>query len=142
MKEVHMPLPPPEPVPLECLEGMDPNDIVSFLSNEHPQVIALVISLIEDVEHAMELLHAFPEETQVELTQRIAEMKPIPSGVIEIIDQILSQTINGTLHNNKVGGVDKLVQLFLSSDRSLDSPLLAKIEELDPELAQKIQERL
>ena len=128
--------------PMECLNGMDPQEVVQLLTQEHPQVIALVISLIPDTEHAMEVLDAFPEDFQVELTQRVAEMKPISFEIIKLLDQILSNKLKGTLPHQKIGGVDKLVQLFLSSDRSLNSPLLIRIEELDPDLAQQIQERL
>ena len=128
--------------PMECLKGMDPQEVVNLLAQEHPQVTALVISLIQDTEHAMEVLDAFPEDFQVELTQRIAEMKTIPLEIIQMVDQVISQAVKGVLPHQKIGGVDKLVQLFLSSDRSLNSPLLIRIEELDPDLAQQIQERL
>ena len=77
MKEPDSFLPSLETGTMECLKGMDPQEVVNLLAQEHPQVIALVLSLIQDTEHAMEVLDAFPEDFQVELTQRIAEMSPI-----------------------------------------------------------------
>ncbi len=131
-----------EKTPLEILHGIDPNDIVRYFKNEHPQVIALIISVLQDKEHALDILHALPKDKQVEISQRIAEMSSVSYDVISAIDHVVAHIVQENQNNRNVGGVNTLVELFLSSDRSLDSPLLAKIEDQDPELAEQIRERL
>ncbi|MGK5095109.1 hypothetical protein WDW89_24255 [Deltaproteobacteria bacterium TL4] len=142
MKEIEVSFTQQDPVPLECLHGVDPNDVVLFLEQEHPQVIALVLAVLRDKEHALDILHALPEEIQVEIIQRIAEMTFVSPEVIELLDKVLTQTIQDFDNNRNIGGIKALVDLFLSSDRSLDSPLLLHVEEQDPDLAEQIREQL
>ena len=56
------------------LRNVDPNQIIPFISKEHPQTIALILSQL-DAAQAAGVLNGLPEEVQADVSFRIAQME-------------------------------------------------------------------
>ena len=58
------------------LRNVDPNQIIPFISKEHPQTIALILSQLDPTQSAG-VINGLPEETQSDVAFRIARMDNI-----------------------------------------------------------------
>ena len=81
---------PKRPQPsLEALEWMSPSDIVSMLEDEHPQMIALVLSFLS-ADNAAAVLGDFPADLQDDIVYRLATLGQVSSDAIDTIEQLLT----------------------------------------------------
>ena len=69
---------------LEILRWMDARSIGEMIRDEHPQVIAIILSVLEyDV--AADVLNFLPQENRPEIIQRVASLETVqPSAMVEL----------------------------------------------------------
>ena len=93
------------PAPFSSLRGIDGKVLGNFIKNEHPQTIALILAHLDPGVAAM-ILSEFPEQLQVDVTLRVAELDTVPHQVVQEIEQVLANEITslGTVGAQKVGG--------------------------------------
>ena len=63
------------------LRNVDPNQIIPFISKEHPQTIALILSQLESTQ-AAGVINGLSEELQADVSYRIATMESISPQVL------------------------------------------------------------
>ena len=63
-------------MPFEFLRRVDPQMVLSFLQDEHPQMITLVLAHM-DAKQAAAVLSGLPEEVQADVAHRLAVMDQI-----------------------------------------------------------------
>lgn len=128
--------------PLMFLNRIEPKQIVGFLSEEHPQTIALVLANLHS-DHAAKVVEHFEEEIRVDIARRMAKMAPVPPEVVKKIaaelDSRLSAFVRSGRVNAEVGGVTSVVALLNNADRAAEKQILSALEETDPELAERIR---
>ncbi|MCX7568514.1 flagellar motor switch protein FliG [Tumebacillus sp. DT12] len=129
--------------PFDFARKADPNQILNFIQNEHPQTIALVLSYLEPVQSAM-ILSALPQDSQAEIARRIATMDRTSPEVINQVERVLESKLSQmSLHDFSAGGgVDAIVQILNGVDRSTEKTILESLELQDPELAEDIKKRM
>ena len=90
--------------PFDFARKADPEQILNFIQNEHPQTIALVLSYLEP-EQAGQILSELPQEMQADIARRIALMDRTSPEIINEVEQILRTKIisncNSRLHTNR-----------------------------------------
>jgi flagellar motor switch protein FliG len=59
--------------PFDFIKRTDPQQLLNFIQNEHPQTISLILAHLNP-EHAANILSSLPGEIQVDVAQRIAMM--------------------------------------------------------------------
>jgi flagellar motor switch protein FliG len=59
------------------MRNVDPNQIIPFISKEHPQMIALILSQLESTQ-ATGVVNGLSEELHADVSYRIATMESIP----------------------------------------------------------------
>lgn len=128
--------------PFEFLRNTDPRQILSFISEEHPQTIALVLAhMIPD--HAAMVLGSLPEAVQRDVAVRIAQMDRTSPDVIERVEQILERKLSSVLQNtdySEAGGVESLVDILNRADRGTERLILEGLELADEELADEVRQ--
>ena len=67
---------------LDSLKWMDPRAVAEVVKNEHPQIIAIVLSYLES-DHAAEILKHLPENSRSDVLMRIATLDSVPPGALE-----------------------------------------------------------
>lgn len=125
---------------LEALEMIDTRSLATFLVNEHPQTIALIISQLEPDKKA-DVIKRLPENIQSEVVMRIAKIDYIYPELLEEVDAVLKQELSsvGVLDQQTVGGVEPIADMFNVMDKTTETSILTRIEEKDPALAEEIR---
>jgi flagellar motor switch protein FliG len=134
--------------PFEFIKKLDPNQLVGFLQNEHPQTIALVLAHLP-AESSSVVLTQLPAELQAEVTRRIATMEFASPEVLQDIESTLQKklgafaSIERTIGRiQQVGGIQSVVDMLNQTDRSVEKSILESISEKDPDLAEEIRKRM
>jgi flagellar motor switch protein FliG len=128
-------------MPGEFLRKCDPRLLANILRGEHPQTIALVFSVLGS-KRAGEGIVALPERVQSEVVMRMAHLAKVDTKVIEEIEIVLKEQLEsaGVADGRQLGGVEVVASIFNQMERNLEQDLLGKVEEQDPELADKIRQ--
>ncbi|MBL0691303.1 MAG: flagellar motor switch protein FliG [SAR324 cluster bacterium] len=127
---------------LQSLKWLDPRTIAQFISNEHPQTIALILAHMDTSERMGVILKCLPESIQADVAYRIAILESIPPGVISEIDEVLTHEMQtaGTFSTAKVGGTVAVAEALNSMEKAVETRILSSIEEANPDLAENIRE--
>lgn len=126
------------------IKKLDARTVASFLRNEHPQTVSLVLAHLER-QQAGQVLALFPENLQLEVVQRIASLDQVSPAIIEEIDTALKEEIAlvEDVGGRFVGGPQSVAEIFNQMERSLEANLLKRLEEDDHEdLAEEIRRYL
>jgi flagellar motor switch protein FliG len=121
---------------------MDPRAVADLVRNEHPQIIAIVLSYLES-DQAAEVLAFFPQPTRVDLVTRVATLDGIqPSALAELDDMMEKQfATNGSSgKSSALGGLRAAAEIVNLLDSSMGSSLMADIGKSDDRLSASIQD--
>ncbi|MFD1018180.1 flagellar motor switch protein FliG [Thalassobacillus hwangdonensis] len=129
--------------PFDFARKADPNQILNFIQNEHPQTIALVLSYL-DSEQSAQILSELPQDMQADIAKRIALMDSTSPEVINQVEQILEKKLSTTVTQDytQTGGIQAVVEVLNGVDRSTERTILDALEIQDPELAEEIKKRM
>lgn len=130
--------------PFEFLRRADSRQVLSYLQDEHPQTIALVLAHMNPTSAAL-VLSALPEELQREVAERIAKMDRTSPDVIEHVEAILERKLSTVIQQadfSSAGGVQSLVDILNNSDRATERLILEGLEHNDPQLADVVRSRM
>lgn len=131
------------PRSVEMARWLAPAVLVKLIEDEHPQVIAALLLMLEP-EPAAEVLSALSQELQSAVVTRVAKMGPIPSRSLEMIDRLLSQRIGSSFGASALvlGGPRDAANLINMAEGELARTVLPHIAENDSALAEAIEEEL
>jgi flagellar motor switch protein FliG len=129
--------------PFDFLRRTPPEQIATFLADEAPQTIALVVASLHTSIGA-KVLSCLPPDIQVDVAMRIATMEDTNPGVVEDIERGLRVKLSNVLTQefSQAGGVDSLAELLNGAGRSTERTVLEAIAQTDGELADEIREKL
>lgn len=127
-------------VPFEFLKKADPAQVLSFIQDEHPQTIALILAYMPLSSAAMILAKLAPE-SRAEVAARIASMDQTPPEVIRRVETVLEKKVSSILNQEmtQAGGPKALVDLLNRVDRSTERLIIESLTENNPELAETIK---
>lgn len=127
-------------VPFEFLKKADPQQLLSFIQDEHPQTIALILAYMP-VNQAAEILGKLPQELRAEVAERIAAMENTPPEVIRNVEKVLERKVSSVVNTEltKAGGPKALVDLLGRVDRSTERLILDSLSDNNPELADEVK---
>lgn len=129
--------------PFDFVRRSDPLQVCTFIQNEHPQTIALVLSYLDTGRSSM-ILGTLPQEMQANVIKRIARMGVVSPDYIREAERVLEHKFStvGFTANAAEGGIDTIVEILNALDRSTENYILESIEQDDPELAEEIHNKL
>jgi flagellar motor switch protein FliG len=129
--------------PFDFLRRTPPEQIATFLSDEAPQTIALVVASLHTTLGA-KVLSGLAPEVQANVAMRIAMMADTNPGVVEDVERGLRLKLSNVLTQefSQAGGVDSLAELLNRAGRSTERTVLEAIAETDGELADEIRQKL
>ena len=121
------------------LRNVPPEQIAPFISNEHPQTIALILSQLEAAQ-AAGILAQLPEQLQAEVAYRIATLDNITPAVLKQIEESLENNLKDLLSGNKdVGGPKVVADMLNLTGGSVEKNVLDKLDAQDPEVAEVVR---
>ena len=130
--------------PFSFLQKLDARQVVSFLSDEHPQTIALVLAHLP-ADLASRVLAGLGHDLQASVAHRIAVMDRTTPEVIKQVEEILERRLSslGVASTfSTVGGVRPLVEIINRSDRGTERMILEGLEAIDPDLAEQVRTQM
>ena len=130
--------------PFEFLRHADARQVVSLLTGEHPQTIALVLAHLRP-EHASAVMAGFSPEIQTIVARRIALMEGASPDVVALVADELARkatTLISSQELTSVGGVEPLVEIINRADAATEKLILEGLSEQDPELADQIRQMM
>ncbi len=131
-------------MPFQFLHRADPAQLRSFIADEHPQVIALVLAHMT-ADKASLLLSGLPPAQQAQVAHRIAVMDQTSPEIIRAVETTLERKLSSMLQPtemSRVGGLDPLVNIINRSDRSTERQIVEGLEALDSALADEVKSRM
>ena len=126
--------------PFHFLQKTDAENVLTFIQDEHPQTIALILAHLQ-ASKSSEILAGLSQQKQVEVVKRISAMEQtnpeviqeVETGLEERLSDIVSQTFE------KAGGVEAAAAILNLSDRSTEKGILESLETDDPDLVEQIK---
>ena len=129
--------------PFEFVRKTDPSQVLNFIQDEHPQTIAMILSYLTPAQAAM-ILSALTPETQADVAKRIATMDRTSPDVIKEVERVLERKLSSLINQDYtiVGGVDAIVGILNTVDRSTEKHIMESLEIEEPELADEIRKKM
>ncbi|WP_178861183.1 flagellar motor switch protein FliG [Thiomicrorhabdus cannonii] len=128
---------------LEALKWMHPSTISNMLRNEHPQVVAIVLSYFEP-DQAAEVLRGIPERFQAEVIYRIATLTTIqPRALFDLNDVLENASSDG--EGGKlatIGGEKRAAEILNLVGSGIDSRILDDIAVEHEDVSKAIQDKM
>jgi flagellar motor switch protein FliG len=124
---------------LEALKWMEARAIGDMLRNEHPQIIAIVLSYL-DADQAAEVLTHLPEGIRAEVLMRIATLDGVQPSALNELDQVLEKQFAGNSGVKTSGGFGgpKVAAEILNLVGGTQETLMTQIAKIDEALSAKL----
>lgn len=126
--------------PFGFLKKVDPQNILTFIIDEHPQTIALIMSHLPPAFGA-EIMKGLPPERQLSVVRRIAKMGQTNPEVIQEVERGLEIRMSSVMSQSfeHAGGVPSVAEILNVSDRGTERALMEQLSAEDPELVEEIR---
>ncbi|MEK7468287.1 MAG: flagellar motor switch protein FliG [Planctomycetota bacterium] len=126
--------------PFGFLRKADPQNLSTFLSDEHPQTVALILSYLP-AHQAAEILQGLPQQRQIEVVRRVSQMEVTSPEVIAQVEGALEKRLSSLFAEDlrRAGGVKSVATILNLTDRSTERSILDSLEEEDPQMVDRIR---
>jgi flagellar motor switch protein FliG len=126
--------------PFSFLQGAESDNLLTFIQDEHPQTIALIISYLPH-HNASEILTALPPDKQIEVVRRVANMEQTSPDVIREVELGLESRLSNmlALAVEQVGGIGTVAEILNLCNRAAEKTILEGMESEDPDLVEEIR---
>jgi flagellar motor switch protein FliG len=124
---------------LDILSWMD----ADMIRGEHPQVVAIILSLLEH-EVAADVLIYLPSETRAEVIQRVASLDTVQPSAMAELEAIMKMQFskNSSAKSSSFGGIKAAAKIMNMTKTELENSIMSNLGEIDPDLMQKIQDNM
>jgi flagellar motor switch protein FliG len=129
--------------PFEFLRKTPPEQLVTFLRNESPQTVALVVANLH-TSLASQVLSHLPSTEQADIALRIARMGETSPEVVKQVEGIMKKKLDSVVQQeySSAGGIKSLAEILNHADRSTERNVLDALTESDEELAAEVRRLL
>ena len=129
--------------PIEILDWMDARSIAELISDEHPQIISLVISYLE-FGLAADVLGLLPHSLQPDIIKRIATLQTVQPDALAELERVMQKKFkdNTSLRASQVGGVGAAAKIMNFTKQQMESRIMKSLGRDDKQLMQLIQENM
>jgi len=129
-----------EEVPFAFLRNIDSQNILTYVNEEHPQTIALILSHLPPAASAA-ILAGLPAERQIAVVQRIAQMGQTSPDIIKEVELGLERRMSSVMSQSfeNAGGVASVAEMLNVTDRATERALLESLAQETPDLVEEIR---
>ncbi|BEV07879.1 flagellar motor switch protein FliG [Methylophilus sp. VKM B-3414] len=128
---------------IESLKWMDAFSVSEFIKNEHPQIIATILSHLE-ADQAAEILGHFTDRLRQDVILRIATLDSIKPAALKELNEGMMKMLSGNenLKRQPIGGVKTAAEImnYLSGDN--EAKLMEGLKSYDDNMAQEIMDQM
>ncbi|HAO58372.1 MAG TPA: flagellar motor switch protein FliG [Alphaproteobacteria bacterium] len=129
--------------PIEILDWMDARSISELILDEHPQIIALIISYL-DHGQASDVLAQLPEEAQADVITRVATLQTVQPEALRELEIVMQRKFqaNTSLRASQVGGVPAAAKIMNFLTQDIEARIMSALKDNDEDLMVAIQESM
>ena len=126
--------------PFSFLQKAESANLLTFIQDEHPQTIALIVSHLSYTK-ASEILGGLPGPKQVEVVKRVAGMTNTNPDIVREVEAGLEARLSSMLSQSfeKIGGVNSVAEMLNLTDRTTEKTIMEGLEDESPELVDEIR---
>lgn len=135
--------PPTRSRALDALRWMDAKTIARIISQEHPQIAALVMAHLEAPISA-DVLQLLPEEMQSDVIYRVATLESVTAEALEELERILVDEVSRSTSPPATarGGASEAAKIMNNLRPGSDQRIIRTLAKLDKKLAQVIEDEM
>lgn len=128
---------------IESLKWMDAFSVADFIKNEHPQIIATILSHLE-ADQSAEILGHFTERLRQDVMLRIATLDSVkPTALKELNEGMLKMLAgNDNLKRQSIGGVKTAAEIMNYLSGENEAKLMDGLKSYDDNMAQQIMDQM
>ncbi|PUE30988.1 flagellar motor switch protein FliG [Limnohabitans sp. Jir61] len=128
---------------LDILSWMDARGIADMIRGEHPQVVAIILSLLES-EVAADVLTYLPPDVRPEVIQRVASLDTVQPSAMAELEAIMKQQFskNASAQSSSFGGIKAAAKIMNLTKTALEASIMNGLNDIDPDLMLKIQDNM
>ncbi|WP_019626140.1 flagellar motor switch protein FliG [Thioalkalivibrio sp. ALJT] len=128
---------------IEALKWLDPRAIADMMRNEHPQIVAIVLSHL-DADQSADTLQYLPSRVQSDILMRIATMDGVQPQALQELDEILDRQLSGNASSttSMLGGVRSAADIMNLMEGSREAEIMEVIKESDADLGARIEDEM
>ena len=129
--------------PIEILDWMDARSISELILDEHPQIIALIISYL-DHGQASDVLAQLPAEAQADVITRVATLQTVQPEALRELEIVMQRKFqaNTSLRASQVGGVPAAAKIMNFLTQDIEARIMSALKDNDEDLMVAIQESM
>jgi len=118
-------------LPFGFLKGVDPQNLLTFINNEHPQTIALILCHVPPA-YGAQVVAGLTTERQLAVISRIANMGQTNPEILEQVEDGLEKRMVAVVSQSfdLAGGVGNVAEILNVSDRSTEKAILDTLGEV------------
>jgi flagellar motor switch protein FliG len=128
---------------LEILRWMDARSIADMIRAEHPQVIAIILSVC-DFDVAADVLAFLSPDIRPEVLRRVASLETVQPSAMQELEKIMKEQFSksSSAKSSSFGGVKAAAKIMNFTKADLESVILNGLNDLDPDIAMKVQDNM
>lgn len=129
-----------EAMPFGFLQKVDSQNLLTFIMDEHPQTIALILSHLNP-QQAADIISGLPSDRQLAVVRRIATMGQTNPEIIDEVEKGLEHRMSSVMSQEfeNAGGVEAVAEILNVTDRATERSLLENLAQEDPDLVEEIR---
>ncbi|MFZ5834593.1 MAG: flagellar motor switch protein FliG [Pseudomonadota bacterium] len=121
------------------LGNVNESVLASFLKNEYPQTVAVVMTKVKP-DHAARVLAALPEDFAQEVIMRMLRMESVQKEILDKVESTLrTEFMNNLARTNRRDAHEMIAEIFNNFDRQTENRFLTSLEERNRESAERIR---
>jgi flagellar motor switch protein FliG len=129
-----------EALPFGFLQKVDSQNLLTFIIDEHPQTIALILCHVPPAQ-AADIISGLPAERQISVIRRVATMGQTSPEIIDEVEKGLEHRMSSVMSQQfeNAGGVGAVAEILNVIDRATERNLLENLAQEDPDLVEEIR---
>jgi flagellar motor switch protein FliG len=113
--------------------------LASYLKNEYPQTVAVVLAKVRP-EHAAKVLAELPEDFASECVMRMLAMEPVQRDILDNIETTLrTEFMSNLARTSKRDSHELMAEIFNSFDRQTENRFISALEQRQRDSADRIR---
>ncbi|TVQ33335.1 MAG: flagellar motor switch protein FliG [Geminicoccaceae bacterium] len=113
--------------------------LASYLKNEYPQTVAVVLSRIRP-DHAARVLTNLPDDFALEVVMRMLRMEVVQKDILADVEKTLrAEFMSNLARTNRRDNHEVMAEIFNFFDRNTEGRFLSMLDERNREAAERIK---
>ena len=128
---------------LNQLKWLEGKTVAEVIRNEHPQVMATILTYL-DSEQAAEVIKHLPNEKRIDILMRMCMIDSIKPEALSELGQIIDEQMSGVRTGKaaSVGGIKSVADVINYLDGSTETMVIEGMIKEDEDIADQVQDKM